>query len=154
MSVKGESYSGVKGKKLYFGFVDLEKAFDGAPREVISWAMRELGVEEWLVSAVMSTQVQKQSTEQFMVIAKGPLNGCVCVCVLSSLVTQHLIKFCSSKAALPRTPLGSYDTPPAKGPLNGCVRACVCVCACSGVRHVLYRRGSLWQRESFHKSSV
>ena len=44
----------VKGKKLYFGFVDLEKAFDRVPREVISWAMRKLGVEEWLVSAVMS----------------------------------------------------------------------------------------------------
>jgi len=34
--------------------VDLEKAFDRAPREVIRWAMRKLGVEEWLVSAVMS----------------------------------------------------------------------------------------------------
>ena len=44
----------VKGKKLYFGFVDLEKAFDRVPREVISRAMRKLGVEEWLVSAVMS----------------------------------------------------------------------------------------------------
>ena len=44
----------VKGKKLYFGFVDLEKAFDRVPREVISWAMCKLGVEEWLVSAVMS----------------------------------------------------------------------------------------------------
>ena len=44
----------VKGKKLYFGFVDLEKAFDGVPREVINWAMRKLRVEEWLVSAVMS----------------------------------------------------------------------------------------------------
>jgi len=29
----------VKGKKLYFGFVDLEKAFDRVPREVIRWAM-------------------------------------------------------------------------------------------------------------------
>ena len=29
----------VKVKKLYFGFVDLEKAFDRVPREVISWAM-------------------------------------------------------------------------------------------------------------------
>ena len=38
----------VKGKKLYFGFVDLEKAFDRVPREVISWAMRKVGVEEWL----------------------------------------------------------------------------------------------------------
>ena len=44
----------VKGKKLYYGFVDLEKAFDRVPREVISWAMCKLGVEEWLVSAVMS----------------------------------------------------------------------------------------------------
>jgi len=44
----------VKGKKLCFGLVDLEKAFDRVPREVISWAMRKLGVEEWLVSAVMS----------------------------------------------------------------------------------------------------
>ena len=62
----------VKGKKLYFGFVDLEKAFDKVPREVISWAMRKLGVEEWLVSAVMSMYSceKKQSSEQFMVIAK------------------------------------------------------------------------------------
>ena len=44
----------VNGKKLYFGFVDLEKAFDRVPREVISWAMHKLGVEEWLVLAVMS----------------------------------------------------------------------------------------------------
>ena len=44
----------VKAMKLYFGFVDLEKAFDRVPREVISWALRKLGVEEWLVSAVMS----------------------------------------------------------------------------------------------------
>ena len=43
-----------KGKKLHFGFVDLEKAFDRVPREVIKWAMRKLGVEEWLVSGVMS----------------------------------------------------------------------------------------------------
>jgi len=56
----------VKGKKLYFGFVDLEKAFDRVPREVIRWAMCKLGVEEWLVSAVVS--MQKQLSEQFMVI--------------------------------------------------------------------------------------
>jgi len=44
----------VSGKKLYFGFVDLEKAFDRVPREVIRWAVHKLGVKEWLVSAVMS----------------------------------------------------------------------------------------------------
>jgi len=45
----------VKGKKFYFGFVDLEKAFDRVPREVIRWTMHKFGVEEWLASAVMST---------------------------------------------------------------------------------------------------
>jgi len=34
--------------------VDLGRAFDTVTREVISWAMRKVGVEEWLVSAVMS----------------------------------------------------------------------------------------------------
>ena len=36
------------------GFVDLEKAFDRVPRELIRWAMHKSGVEEWLASAVMS----------------------------------------------------------------------------------------------------
>jgi len=44
----------VEGKKLYFGFVDLEKAFVRVSREVIRWALCKLGVQEWLVSAVMS----------------------------------------------------------------------------------------------------
>jgi len=43
-----------KGKKLYFGFVDLEKAFNRVPREVIRWAMHKLEAEGWLVSEVMS----------------------------------------------------------------------------------------------------
>jgi len=42
-----------KGNKLYFGFVDLKKAFDMVPRKVKKWAMRKLGGEEWLVSAVI-----------------------------------------------------------------------------------------------------
>ena len=43
-----------KGKKLYFGFVDLEKAFDRVLTQVIRWAMHKLGVEK-LLSAVMSS---------------------------------------------------------------------------------------------------
>jgi len=34
--------------------VDLEKFFDIVSREVVRWAMHKLGVEEWLVSAVVS----------------------------------------------------------------------------------------------------
>jgi len=71
---------------MHENFVDLEKAFDMVPREVISWAMHKLGVE-WLVSAPLKprqhgalqilycivlycTQVRKQLSEQFMVIAQ------------------------------------------------------------------------------------
>jgi len=43
-----------EGKKLYFGFVNLEKAFDRVPREVIICAVHKLRVLKWLISAVMS----------------------------------------------------------------------------------------------------
>ena len=33
--------------------MDLEKAFDRVPKEVIRWALRILGDEEWLLPAVM-----------------------------------------------------------------------------------------------------
>ena len=40
-------------KNLYYTFMDLEKAFDGVPREVVRWALRKLGVDEWLIRTVM-----------------------------------------------------------------------------------------------------
>ena len=43
-----------KKKNLFFAFIDLEKAFNRVPREVVNWAMRQLGVEEWLVQVMMS----------------------------------------------------------------------------------------------------
>ena len=41
-------------RTLYMAFVDLEKAFDRVPRRVIWWALRKLGVEEWLVRLIQS----------------------------------------------------------------------------------------------------
>jgi len=41
------------GEKFDFGFVDVDKAVDKVLREVIRWAVHELGVEEWLVMAVV-----------------------------------------------------------------------------------------------------
>ena len=39
-------------KRLYMAFVDLEKALDRVPRKVIWWALRKLGVDEWIVHLV------------------------------------------------------------------------------------------------------
>ena len=43
-----------KNKKLFFIFVDLEKAFYWVPREVIHFALRRKGVPEYLINGVMS----------------------------------------------------------------------------------------------------
>ena len=41
-------------KKLFFIFVDLEKAFDLAQREVLCFSVRLKGVQEYLVNEAMS----------------------------------------------------------------------------------------------------
>ena len=43
-----------KGRTLYFTFVDLEKAFDRVPREILWWSMRTVGVEEWAVRTIQA----------------------------------------------------------------------------------------------------
>ena len=35
-------------------FVDLEKAFDRVPHDVLWWALRQSGVDEWLVRVIQS----------------------------------------------------------------------------------------------------
>ena len=42
-----------RNKELWMAFVDLEKAFDRVPREVVWWALRCLGVDEWIVIKAM-----------------------------------------------------------------------------------------------------
>ena len=37
-----------KGKKLHMCFVDLEKGFDGVPRKVLEWAMRNTRSFGWI----------------------------------------------------------------------------------------------------------
>ena len=41
-----------KNRELWMAFVDLEKAFDRVPREVLWWALREVGVEEHTISVI------------------------------------------------------------------------------------------------------
>lgn len=41
-------------KNLYVVFIDLEKAFDGIPRDNVRWALGRLGIEELLVKNIQS----------------------------------------------------------------------------------------------------
>ena len=41
-------------KKLYYAFVDLEKAFERVPREVVRWTLRKPSVDEWLIHTFMA----------------------------------------------------------------------------------------------------
>ena len=43
-----------KKKNLYFVFADLGKDFDRVPRDVVRWALKKLGVEEWFNKIVQS----------------------------------------------------------------------------------------------------
>ena len=50
---------------LYMAFVDLEKAFDRVPRKVIWWALRKLGVEEWIVQLVQGMYANAGGPKDF-----------------------------------------------------------------------------------------
>ena len=55
-----EKYLAVN-KRLYMAFLDLEKAFDRVPLKVIWWALRKLGVEEWIVRLVQGMYANARS---------------------------------------------------------------------------------------------
>ena len=74
-----------KRKDLFYAFVDLEKAFDRVPRDVVRWALRQLGVEEWLVQTVTvmyekartTVRTKQGSSEEFEEVKVGVHQGSV-----------------------------------------------------------------------------
>ena len=44
-------------------FVDVEKAFDRVPLEVVWWVLRTLGVNEWIVSLIRAMYENATSGE-------------------------------------------------------------------------------------------
>ena len=91
-----EKYRAAK-KPLYFAFVDLEKAFDRVPREVLWWALRSVGVEEWAVRVIQGmysnarsrVRVNGQCSEEFEVRV-GVHQGSVLSPLLFILVLEAL----------------------------------------------------------------
>src|SRR5437867_12313632 len=66
-----------KQKELWMAFVDLKKAFYRVPREVLWWALRHAGVEEWMVNVIKSffervtTAVKRNGEESKSFEVKG-----------------------------------------------------------------------------------
>ena len=54
-----------KKKELWMAFIDLEKAFDRVPREVVWWALRKRGVDEWLINVIKSMYEGATTTVKF-----------------------------------------------------------------------------------------
>src|SRR5580698_5591187 len=84
-------------KDLWIAFVDLEKAFDRVPREVLWWALRQLGVEEWMVDIIKAlyngakTSVRnKQGESKEFEVKVGVHQGSVLSPLLFCIVLEAL----------------------------------------------------------------
>ena len=48
-------------RDLFFAFVDLEKAYDRVPREIVYWCLRKRNVPEWLIMLVEATYTNSRT---------------------------------------------------------------------------------------------
>ena len=51
-----------KNKDLWMAFIELVKAFNRVPREVVWWALRKRGVDEWLINVIKSSLYEGATT--------------------------------------------------------------------------------------------
>src|SRR3989442_865967 len=89
--------SSLENKELWIAFVDLEKAFDRVPRDVLWWALRRVGVEEWLIKVIKSiyegcttsVRMNGEESENFEVKV-GVHQGSVLSPILFNIVMQAI----------------------------------------------------------------
>ena len=114
-------------KRLYMAFVDLEKAFDRVPQKVIWWALRKLGMEEWIVRLVQGMYANVRShvlvgegySEEFEVKV-GVHQGSVLSQLLFIIVLEALLREFSS--GVPWEDLYANDLVIIAESLEECVR--------------------------------
>ena len=108
-------------KRLYMAFVDLEKAFDCVPRKVIWWALRKLGLEEWIVRLVqrMYANVGEGFSKEFEVKV-GVHQGSVLSPLLFIIVLEALSR--EFRASVPWEDLYADDLVIIADSLEQCVR--------------------------------
>jgi len=87
----------VKGKELWMAFVDLEKAFDRVPRDVVWWALRYVKLEEWIINVIKAMYVGattavklKNGTSQEFDVKVGVHQGSVLSPLLFIIVLEAL----------------------------------------------------------------
>ena len=66
-------------------FVDLEKAFDWMPREVVWWALKYPGVDEWMVSVINAVYEDASKwgymwESEAFIVQMGVHQGSVLIC--------------------------------------------------------------------------
>jgi hypothetical protein len=88
-----------KKKDLWLAFVDLEKAFDRVPREVVWWALRHEGVSEGLIQVIkamydggMTSVKHKGGDSRFFEVKVGVHQGSVLSPILFIIVLEALSK--------------------------------------------------------------
>ena len=108
-------------------FVDLEIAFDHVPRKVIWWALKKLGVEEWIVRLVKGTYANAGSRvpvgggfSQEFEVKVGAHQGSVLSSLLFIIMLEALT--CEFRAGVPWEDLYADDLVIIADYLEECVR--------------------------------